>query len=506
MILSVDENRVIKLVSDVIASSGSIWLESHLLDKWASIRKVSLRPLSFLVDQNMIRQLSIDGRKYYTLQKYDMWETYTAFDSIRILSHYNLLVSDTKIEHYILEAENLTGKKLHEQQKKAVYMAVRTGCCVITGSPGTGKTCVLETITYVLQHLIFDIDIRFTAPTGKAARRITESMGYPARTTHKELGIMDANLCKKMFGGDVLVCDEVSMADQETFYYVLRAITNGQKIIIVGDIDQLPSVGPGMVLRDLIDSGCIPTVILTKTFRQTNDSNIYSNIQKIKNGETNLNAGDDFELISVKDDPLQQLVDLYLTEYNRYGSENIACLLPYRKSGLLCSDHFNNVIQNIVNPVANRPHLVATTERGLKIKLSEGDPVMQLKNRKECANGDVGIVESCKFGKLTVKYADGKVVYDYDTAKELCLAYGMSIHKSQGSEYKSVLVGITMAHAKLLNRNLLYTGVTRAKERCVLLQDEEAVRLAVQTEKQYARCTFLTDKLNFYNKKMRYHA
>lgn len=509
MVLSVDERKVIQLLSKIIAATGSIWLEKNLLEKWSYKGRISLRPLSFLVDQNLIRQLHIDGRIYYTLPQYDMWETYTAYDSMRILSQYDLTVSDAKIEHFILEAENVTYKKLHEQQRQAVYMAVKNGCCVITGGPGTGKTCVLETLTYVLQHLIFDIDIRFTAPTGKAARRITESTGNPAKTTQKELGITDTNPYKKMFGGDVLICDEVSMADQETIYYVLRAIANGQKLIIVGDIDQLPSVGPGAVLRDLIDSGCIPTVMLTKTFRQANDSNIFGNIQKIKNGESDLNAGEDFEIVSASingEESLKQLVDLYLGEYNKYGPESIACLLPYRKSGILCSDHFNNVIQNIVNPIANRPHLVTTTERGLEIKLSSGDPVMQLKNREECANGDVGIVESCKFGKLTVKYTDGKVVYDHSTVHELCLAYGMSIHKSQGSEYKSVLVGITMAHKQLLNRNLLYTGVTRAKEHCVLLQDEEAVRLAIQTEEQYARCTFLTDKINFYHKKLNYSA
>lgn len=506
MVLSIDENKVIRLISNTIVSTGSIWLESHQLDKWASKRKVSLRPLSFLVDQNYVRRLCIDGRKYYTLPHYDMWETYTAFDAMRVLSHYKFSVSDKQIEHFILEAENVTEKKLHEQQRKAVCLAVKSGICVITGGPGTGKTCVLETLTYVLQHLFFDIDIRFTAPTGKAARRITESTGKPAKTTQKELGITDSNPCKKMFGGDVLICDEVSMADQETIYYVLRAIANGQKIILVGDIDQLPSVGPGAVLRDIIDSGAIPMVMLTKTFRQANDSNFFGNIMKIKNGESGLIAGNDFDIVAVNENPLEQLVDLYLKEYEKYGPENIACLLPYRKSGILCSDNFNNVIQNIVNPVNNRPHLITTTETGNKIKLSAGDPVMQLKNREECANGDIGIVESCKFGKLTVRYSDCKVVYNHNTVNDLCLAYGMSIHKSQGSEYKSVLVGITMAHKSLLNRNLLYTGITRAKEHCVLLQEEEAVRLAIQTEEQYARCTFLTDKLCFYHKKLSFCA
>lgn len=502
MALSIDENKVIRLISDMIAASGSIWLEDSKLDKWATKRKVSLRPLPFLVFQNYIRQLCIDGKHYYTLPQYDMWETYSAYDSIRILSQYGCEVSASRIEHFILEAEEVTGKRLHEQQRKAVYMAVRNGICVITGGPGTGKTCVLETLTYVLQHIIFDIDIRFTAPTGKAARRITESTGNPAKTTQKELGITDSNPYKRMFGGDVLICDEVSMASQETIYYVLRAIAGGQKIILVGDTDQLPSVGPGAVLRDLIDSGVIPTVMLTKTFRQANDSNIYGNIARIKNGESGLVSGDDFEIVTAGEDPLQQLVDLYLKEYNKYGAENIACLLPYRKSGILCSDNFNNVIQSIVNPINNRPHLVAKTERGMAIKLSAGDPVMQLKNREECANGDVGIVESCRYGKLTVRFSDGRVIYDHDTINDLCLAYGMSIHKSQGSEYKSVLVGVTMAHKSLLNRNLLYTGVTRAKEHCVLLQEEEAVRLAIQTEEQYERCTFLTDKLGFYNKKL----
>ncbi len=485
--------------------NGSIWLEKQELEEKAKRCKVSLAPLPGLVERGNVICYSPEGtgRTYYTTPKMDHMETEIAEHIIRIMNGYHPLAVDQEvIDHYIEKAELKFGKTLHEEQRKAVNMAVTSGFCVITGGPGTGKTCVLQTLTYVLMQLNVFVDIRFTAPTGKAARRIEESTGSFAKTTQMELGLAPGNFRHRYFGGDILVVDEVSMLDMETTYEVLRAIKTGDKVIFVGDIEQLPSVGPGAILRDLIFSEVVPATMLTKTFRQAEDSNIFGNIQKIINKDPDFSAGEDFVIVTAgenESDPMDQLVEIFLQERQTYGADNVVCLLPYRRSGKLCSDRFNNIIQEIVNPVGDRPYLSIQSDGGLEIKLSAGDPVMQLENREEVANGDVGYVVNCTNRSLTVsypQYGDLKVEYDNTTAKDLSLAYAMSIHKSQGSEYKSVIMGITNAHTAMLNKNILYTGVTRAKERCVLLREEEAVITALHKESEYDRTTFLAEKIN----------
>lgn len=490
---------------DRLLSEGSTWIEQKKL------KRIPADALQILVKKGEIMKAANpkgSSGVYYTLPSYNMWETYVAYDLIRILYSYCQDFSDKEIAIWIQKAEKETGKHLHEEQVKAVYAAVKNGVCVITGGPGTGKTCVIETVLYVLRHLQFGVDIRLTAPTGKAARRMTESTGYPAKTAQKELGITYANPSKKMFGGDVLIIDEISMLDIETAYYIFRAIENGKKVLLVGDINQLPSVGPGAVLKDIIESKCIPTVKLKKTFRQANDSNLFANILKIQDGQADFNSGDDFEINNVsesesEDRQIDTIVKLFLREYRTHGVENVACLLPYRKAGKLCSDNINNILQAEVNPIGNRPYLLSKTEKGLNVKFSEGDPVMQLQNREECANGDVGMIKRVSGNKIYVSYSDVIVEYPDDTLEQLSLAYSMSINKSQGSEYKSVIMALTQAHSAMFSRNMVYTGVTRAKEKVTLLQDEAAMMASMKIQIEYTRYTLLADKIKMYDKKWR---
>lgn len=490
-------NKVVHFLSDMITSSGSIWIKwDDKAKKLCQKRNISFGNFSYTLKEGAIIGSEVDGIFYFTLPQYDLWEKSVSYNSIRILNSYIApAITDEQIFTYISQAEKKFGKTLHEQQRAAVLCGVRNGICVITGGPGTGKTCVLQVLTYVLRKLRYDIDIRFTAPTGKAARRITESTGNMAKTTQKELGITYTNRHKRFFGGDVLIIDEVSMLDLETAYHVFRAIKNGDKIILVGDIDQLPSVGPGAVLRDLIFSEVIPTVMLTKTFRQANDSNLFGNILKLKEGEWQMNVGDDFEVISTDRNCLGTLIDLFLKEYKMYGVENVACLLPYRKAGIICSDYVNNVIQGKVNPIGKKPFLSSKTETGLTVRFSLGDPVMQLKNRTECVNGDVGIVTRVSNNKMWVRFCDCEVIYTSANLSELSLAYAMSINKSQGSEYKSVVMCITTEHNQMLKRNLVYTGITRAKERVTLLQEDAAMMIAVADEDAYNRNTLLAERI-----------
>lgn len=489
------------LFETLICNSGSLWIPQEQLRRSAARYRINLSNLPELISQDKVRKLNIEGRVLYTLPHYDMWETYTAFDAVRVLTSYRKpIITDIMLERYIDNGEKKYGIKLHEQQRAAVKCAVMNGICIITGGPGTGKTSVLQLVIYVLRCIQYDIDIRLTSPTGKAARRITESTGRKAKTVQKELGITYSNDCKRMFGGDVLIVDEVSMLDMETAYYLFRSIQNGQKVILCGDIDQLPSVGPGAVLRDFLLSGVIPYVMLTKTFRQDNDSNLFENIQRVRNGEWQLTEGNDFSIIHTGANCMNELISSFISEVNQYGIYNVACLLPYRKEGPICSDIVNNVLQNEINQ--NSGNTVSSkTEKGIDIIYKIDDPVIQLENREECANGDVGRITDIKKNKIYVQYNDCVVVYTRNDLDELSLAYSMSINKSQGSEYPSVVMAMTTAHLAMLKRNLVYTGITRARKKVSLLQEDEAMMKAISVEDAYSRDTFLAEKLKYYMQK-----
>lgn len=501
---------VVESLEDLLSDSGSLWVSEREFRDYCRLKKVSLKGLEKLIELKKItRYRTGDGVTYYTPYEMSEIENQASAHVYRILHQYNRpIIPVERIDEILEQARQETGITLHEQQREAVIEGVNNGFVVITGGPGTGKTCTLVTLCYVLRRVFFAVDIRFTAPTGKAARRITESTGQPAKTVQKELAITPENPRKKIFKGGILIVDEVSMLDMVTANMVFEAIHNGQKIILVGDINQLPSVGPGAVLRDLLwandrNPGTIPFVQLTKTFRQSNDSNLFQNICKIRNkGEWRLSEADDFQIVKVNDDPTRQLLDLVKQEVDKYGIDNVACLLPYRKKGLLCSNRINDLIQQELNPFTkDTPYVtVIKTEDDVqrKVSFAVGDPVMQLVNRRECANGDVGRIVDVRGGSVVVQYLDCRVIYNkQDLAEQLDLAYSMSINKSQGSEYASVVMGITMDHKAMLKRNLVYTGITRAKKRCVLLQDDEAMKIAIATEDEYNRTTFFAEKIQY---------
>lgn len=508
---------VVESLEDLLSDSGSLWAPEREFREYCKKKCVSLRDLNKIIDNHRItKYVTPDGSVYYTTSDISKIENQAAAHVNRILNEYDRpQIPVEEIDRILAKAREETGITLHEQQREAVIAGVNNGFVVITGGPGTGKTCTLVTLCYCLRRIFFGVDIRFTAPTGKAARRITESTGQPAKTVQKELAITPENKKKKFFRGGILIVDEVSMLDMVTANMVFESIHNGQKIILVGDINQLPSVGPGAVLRDLLwandrHPSVVPFVQLTKTFRQANDSNLFQNICRIRNeGNWKLKEADDFQVVKVNDDPTQQLLDLVKQEIDKYGIDNVACLLPYRKKGLLCSNRINGLIQSMINPISiGTPHItVVKTEDEIsrEVTFVVGDPVMQLVNRRECANGDVGKVISIKNHCLIVQYLDTTVRYTKkDIAEELDLAYSMSINKSQGSEYASVVMGITMDHKAMLKRNLVYTGITRAKKRCVLLQDDEAMKIAISTEDEYNRTTFFAEKVQYLRLKNKY--
>lgn len=392
-------------------------------------------------------------------------------------------ICNVNIAPVIAEFEKINHCELHSEQKNAVLMAANTNLMILTGGPGTGKTTTLKAIAFVLRRIRPRLQIRYLAPTGKAARRITESTGEYATTVDSYLQIIPnqkQDVSAKF--DEVNFTDESSMLDMSSAAQLTSAISG--QLILVGDTEQLPSVGPGSVLRDLILSGIIPVVRLTKTFRQDDTSVFYDAIQRIRDGIAQLPQGDDFHPIKIKDNKalLKKILSLYSDVVNKYGIENVAVLLPYRKHGF-CVDELNPYLKRII------------FGNNAKEEYQVGDYVMQLENRRECSNGDTGIITQIKDGYVEVKYAMASVKYTELELDQITLCYANTVHKSQGSEYDCVILVLLNKHKAMLNKNIVYTGVTRGKKEAYVLYEEEALNIALKTEADAERITMLAEKL-----------
>lgn len=511
------KHPLVRFIEAVLLREGNLWVEEDNLKHWAQILKTDLSMLDIICNLGKIKKLRLDGRSYYTLPFIHKIETETAYDVIRILFSDKLgRIPSAVIDEKINRIEKETGITLHSEQRKAVHTMVNNSLCVITGGPGTGKTCTLNVAIRVLEELYPGVCIKFTAPTGKAAGRITESTKRHAMTIQRELKLTYTKKNPDFFKGDILVIDEVSMLDMETANNVFKAILDGQRVILIGDTDQLPSVGMGAVLRDLLDSNVIPNTRLTKTFRQAEESALFANIQLTKSGKSPL-LYDDGEFVIREaekgEKALEQIADAFCTEVQKVGLDNCVCLIPYRRKGVICSNKLNNILQSRINPMTlGKRCLISQLDDKSRVMYIVGDPVLQLVNRDECANGDVGKVIAIDGDRLTVRFNDpsGKeVIVKYwksELPSQLSLAYAMSINKSQGSEYKTVVMCMTLEHSAMLTRNMLYTGITRAKEKVVYIHESEATKIAMKNiamyvnEKANGRTTLFGEKLQFYYK------
>ena len=427
-------------------------------------------------------------------------------------------LSYSEVSSFIEKYEELESKergikfKLAPEQEEAVHKAANAQFFVLTGGPGTGKTCVLKCIKYVMESIMPGCKIHFTAPTGKAARRITESLdGVSASTVQKLMHLTSETAMPMPIYGDCVVVDEVSMLDTLTADAFVSAVKDGVKVILVGDVDQLPSVGYGSVLRDLIESFEIPCVKLMAPQRQDSRSVLFQNITNLRYGQHELFEGDDFHII--KDDGKsgqKLLIEQYLEAVKRWGIDDVCCLTPYRRKGDTCANVVNDIIQKIVNDPAGVPHITTSiceddnelskaTKRNVTFCL--GDPVMQLVNREEIANGDVGKISEVTDEYIVVDYGDVSVSYCFEELSQLNLAYAMSVHKSQGSEYKCVITLALPEHREFMCRNLLYTAVTRAKKECVVICDEETVKLGLARQAGQERITTLCDLVGHESRK-----
>ena len=436
----------------------------------------------------------------------------------------NFNVPDIEIEERLRQIEKQTKMDLDEHQVEAVKEAVRNGLLVITGGPGTGKTTTINTIIRYFE--LEGMDIFLAAPTGRAAKRMSETTGFEARTIHRMLelnGGMEGNAGfekneQNPLETDVIIIDEMSMVDISLMYALLKAIAAGTRLILVGDVNQLPSVGPGSVLKDIIDSNEFHTVKLTKIFRQASTSDIIVNAHKINRGEPvslDNKSMDFFFLKRYEADKIinvtLQLIKQKLPKFVGASEYDIQVLTPMRK-GLLGVERLNGILQMYLNPADKRKR---EKEHGGTI-FREGDKVMQTKNNYQreweirskyglCIdkgtgifNGDMGIIEEINdFAEtMTVSFDEGRMVeYPYKLLDELELAYAVTIHKSQGSEYPAVVIPLLSGPRMLMNRNLLYTAVTRAKKCVTIVGNDITFNQMIENNSQLKRYSGLRDRL-----------
>lgn len=401
--------------------------------------------------------------------------------------------------------ERKLGLSLNEEQKLAVVTALVSPVTILTGGPGTGKTLTQKVLLALYRSKYPDGKIICCAPTGRAARRMEESTGIPATTIHKALGLLagdDGNYCEpEILDANLVLVDEVSMMDVFLAGHLFRAIPKGAQVVLIGDADQLPSVGPGAVLSELIACGLIPVVTLTKIYRQSYGSRIAINAKLIRNGNLSLEYGDDFHLhesaeLSASADRIEAI---YLEETKRYGVDQVALLTPYRQKTDTGVNALNERLQAKVNPPAEgKPE----AEYGRK-RLRLGDKVMQIRNYEDVNNGDIGyIIGINRDGAdtaVTVDFGDGRVMgYEGADLEMLDLAYASTIHKSQGSEYQSVIINIQCAHAVMLTRPLLYTAITRAKKQVILVGERRAICIAIRRMDTERRGTMLAARIQEY--------
>ena len=496
------------------------YMEKHLMD--------------MLLDRKLVMQEKKGEKIIYPSQYY-----YLELNTARMLCELNICCPENEniVEKRIASIEKETGTVLDEMQKKAVTEAAGHGLFILTGGPGTGKTTTINAIIRFFEGE--GAELRLAAPTGRAAKRMTEATGYEAQTIHRLLELNGMPEDDRSTGAvhfernaqnpleaDVIIIDEMSMVDIHLMHSLLLAITAGTRLILVGDENQLPSVGPGNVLRDIIHSGCFPVIELTKIFRQASESDIVVNAHKINRGEPveiNNKSRDFFFLKRYDADMIIRvviaLIQDKLPRYVNARPFEIQVLTPMRK-GLLGVERLNQMLQRYLNPQDG-----SKKEKTLGDRLfRQGDKVMQIKNDYQMEwevrgrygipvekgigvfNGDTGILrEINEFAETAeVEFEDGRfATYSFKQLEELELAYAITIHKSQGSEYPAVILPVLSGPQMLLNRNLLYTAVTRARKCVTVVGSEETFAEMIRNEKQQKRYSALDERIRELNESIK---
>lgn len=455
-------------------------------------------PLDTMIDKrDLICDISSDDREMIYLPVFYYSEVGTAKRLLHLIKSSRKSYADEDINTWA----TIDSKAIHydDTQLKAIQAAIENKVLVLTGGPGTGKTTT--TLGIIRAYRESGAKILLCAPTGRAAKRMSEVTKMEAKTIHRLLEMKPSEGFQrneeKPLEGDVLIVDECSMIDILLMNSLLKAVPNNMTLILVGDVDQLPSVGAGKVLSDILASGVIPSIKLEKIFRQAKKSHIVTNAHKINHGEMPYLTDHDSDFLFVEEDnaenAVDQIVELCSEILPEQGikADEIQVLTPMRR-GAAGSMNLNQRLQETLNP----------NEIGLKragVSYKVGDKVMQVRNNydKSVFNGDIGRILKVNTddNELTVKFDEREVIYDISELDELVLAYATTIHKSQGSEFPYVIMPLTMSHYMMLQRNLLYTGVTRAKKGLILVGERKAVYIAVKNNEIVERNTRLAERM-----------
>ena len=509
--MGIDKGKFVRLRSGIfytlnkLAEAGHCYAtREQLIGKARELLEVEEPELEITLDEmirtnDVIREVTGEQEMVY-LPPYYFSESGCAKRLFRLMSCGKKKSEDAEeILKKVAASSEIT---YDEIQWQAVKTAISSKVMVLTGGPGTGKTTT--TLGIISAYKQAGCQIILAAPTGRAAKRMSEATGMEAKTIHRLLEYKPPEGYQKNeeypLEGDVLILDECSMIDIMLMYNLLKALPEQMSLILVGDIDQLPSVGAGNVLRDIIDSGCVPVVRLTRIFRQAQGSRIIMNAHRINKGESiDMRGGKDSDFFFVTKESNQEVLDTIVqycrTNLPRYYHvdplQDIQVLTPMQR-GECGAVNLNQVLQEAMNPSK-----IFLRRGGTQYRLK--DKVMQIRNDydKEVFNGDIGTITKVDMEEreLTVLFEEREVIYDVTELDELTLAYAVTIHKSQGSEYPIVVMPFTMSHFVMLQRNLLYTGVTRAKKILVLVGEKKAVYYAIKNETTTGRNTMLARRL-----------
>lgn len=473
-----------------------------------------------LISLNMLDKIVIEQREddeYVYRRSVYMAEKNISDD---ILQKTKLEGSRRKYEKEIEKVSEKQSIVLSDKQKEAIVLCLNSNVSVITGGPGTGKTTIIKCVIDIFKEK--EISYVLCAPTGRAAKRITETSGEKAQTMHRLLGIskiddrdLDSliNFETKVIDNDIVIVDEASMIDTILMNNLIKALKPSTKLILVGDSNQLPSVGSGSVLKDIINSGVVNVVELTEIYRQSAKSDIIVNAHRVKNGEYIEFKKKDTDMFLIEVDSIEEarielesLISHRLENYNGVDVLNDVQVISPIKKTALGTWELNKVIQNILNPISkNKAHRKVGDKTFMK-----GDKVMQIRNNYDLTyeinglpasgvyNGDIGIIDKIDNEQqlLTVKFDDGKVVdYEFKELDQLEHAYAITVHKSQGSEFNAVIIPIYICFEKLFNRNLIYTAMTRAKSLLIFIGSKQALNYMVDNTYENKRCTGLKNRL-----------
>lgn len=502
-------------LSDAAAQKGHLFLpRKELLEQSLSLLNAAIPLPAMKVTppeaENALTDMVLHGnvvsaKDQVYLPKFFCQEDETARSVAKLIRHRppNIDIS-VQLQKIISES----GLTLSKEQQLAVETAFRTNLSIITGSPGTGKTTVLKIILTIVQTLYKKARIIMMAPTGRASRNMAESTGFTgARTMHSVLHLysseeVDQNTSEGYLDAAMIIVDECSMIDMWLGWKFFSRVKPGTKLILVGDPDQLPSVGPGAVFRELIQCGLIPVTRLVQIFRQAEGSSIPYNAALINQGETRLAFGNDFQFLTAADqaEAAEKIRQLYCQAVEKYGMEQVQILAPFRSSGEASANELNLVIQETVNPFRSTEEEIRLGQKTFRAH----DRIMQTKNTEAVSNGDLGFLESVedtgseKKAQLAINGLE--LTYSMEALAHVDLAYATTIHKFMGSQTRIVLIPVLISQYSMLYRNLIYTAVTRAKEKVILVGEKRALFMAIHRADTSRRNTMLGERIRLYEK------